>query len=110
MRSGFQVLLLAAVLSLTGCGDGSSDSAKGGDDAANANNEPAKIEVVNEKCPICGMKVDASLGTIEYEGKHYGVGCAACVEPFKEDPAKYVKMIEDAKGADAPTTQPSEDG
>ena len=49
----------------------------------------AKTEPVNSVCAICGMKVDPSLPTLEYEGKKIGFGCKMCAPKFKADPEKY---------------------
>ena len=65
-------------------------------DKAAATDDGEPVEIVNTHCPICGMKVDASLGTIEHEGKHYGVGCAACIDIFKKNPEEQIRKIEEA--------------
>ena len=44
---------------------------------------------VNTVCSICGMEVDPSLGTAEYQGKTIGFGCRACPPKFKANPGKY---------------------
>lgn len=44
---------------------------------------------VNTVCAICGMKVDPSLPTLEYQGKRIGFGCRMCPPKFKADPDKY---------------------
>ncbi len=44
---------------------------------------------VNTICAICGMKVDPSLPTLEYQGKRIGFGCRMCPPKFKADPDKY---------------------
>jgi hypothetical protein len=54
--------------------------------------EPAKPsagETVNSVCAICGMSVDPSLPTLEYQGKKIGFGCKMCAPKFKGDPDKY---------------------
>jgi YHS domain-containing protein len=59
-----------------------------GHDAAAAS-PTATAEVVNSVCAICGMKVDPSLPTLEYQGKKIGFGCKMCAPKFKADPDKY---------------------
>ena len=49
----------------------------------------ATPEPVNSVCAICGMKVDPSLPTLEYQGKKIGFGCKMCAPKFKADPEKY---------------------
>lgn len=44
---------------------------------------------VNTVCAICGMKVDPSLPTAEYQGQTIGFGCKMCPPKFKADPDKY---------------------
>jgi YHS domain-containing protein len=45
------------------------------------------------ECPVMGTKMnkaDAYSSTV-YKGKTYYFCCAACVEPFKKNPEKYIK-------------------
>ena len=44
---------------------------------------------VNTVCAICGMKVDPTLPTVEYQGQTIGFGCKMCPPKFKADPDKY---------------------
>jgi hypothetical protein len=44
---------------------------------------------VNTVCAICGMKVDPSLPTMEYQGQTIGFGCKMCPPKFKAEPDKY---------------------
>lgn len=44
---------------------------------------------VNTICAICGMKVDPSVPTLEYQGKKIGFGCKMCPPKFKAEPDKY---------------------
>ena len=46
-------------------------------------------------CPILGGKIDRKL-FVDYEGKRIYVCCNDCVPKVKQDPAKYVKQLEDA--------------
>jgi YHS domain-containing protein len=50
---------------------------------------PASGVPVNTVCAICGMDVDPSLPTIEYEGKTIGFGCKMCPPKFKAEPDRY---------------------
>lgn len=49
----------------------------------------ASAAPVNSVCAICGMKVDPSLPTLEYQGKRIAFGCRMCPPKFKADPDKY---------------------
>ena len=56
------------------------------------------IEVGNKICPISGETVGA-MGPVvkyEYKGKIYNLCCAGCLSTFKDDPGKYVKIIEES--------------
>ncbi len=44
---------------------------------------------VNTVCAICGMDVDPTLPTVEYQGKTIGFGCKMCPAKFKADPERY---------------------
>jgi len=44
---------------------------------------------VNTVCAICGMKVDPSLPTMEYQGQTIGFGCKMCPPKFQAEPDKY---------------------
>lgn len=44
---------------------------------------------VNTVCAICGMDVDPSIPTAEYQGKTIGFGCRMCPSKFKANPDKY---------------------
>ncbi|WP_414663729.1 hypothetical protein [Horticoccus sp. 23ND18S-11] len=63
--------------------------------AAHAHDAPAAATAVADKtpvnavCAICGMKVDPSLPTAEYQGKTIGFGCKMCAPKFKADPDRY---------------------
>ena len=53
---------------------------------------PAKAvagKPVNTLCSICGMDVDPSLPTVEYQGQTIGFGCRMCPPKFKADPDRY---------------------
>ena len=56
------------------------------------------VEIGNKICPVTGEKIDEKTkATYEYEGKIYNFCCAMCVDTFKEDPEKYIKVIEKEK-------------
>ena len=45
-------------------------------------------------CPVSGDKIDKALFA-DANGKRVYFCCAACLPKFKEDPAKYIKKMED---------------
>ncbi len=47
-----------------------------------------------ETCPVMGDKLDKSL-FVDHEGKRVYFCCGMCVEKFKKDPAKYLKVLSD---------------
>jgi len=55
------------------------------------------VEATNNICPVSGEKIGGMMGPgaqYEYKGKIYNFCCAGCIETFKKDPEKYVKIIE----------------
>jgi YHS domain-containing protein len=46
-------------------------------------------------CPLTGQPVDRSQ-FVDHEGKRIYFCCAACKEPFRKDPAKYIQAMESA--------------
>lgn len=58
------------------------------------------VDVGNKICPISGQAVGemGALVKYEYKGKIYNFCCAGCVATFKEDPEKYVKIVEEQMG------------
>jgi YHS domain-containing protein len=45
-------------------------------------------------CPVLGDKIDKNIYA-DYQGKRVYFCCAGCVEPFKKDPGKYLKKMEE---------------
>ncbi|MDP8212733.1 MAG: cupredoxin domain-containing protein [Candidatus Zapsychrus exili] len=56
------------------------------------------VEMGNKICPISGETVGAMGPAVKYEykGKIYNLCCAGCLSTFKDDPEKYVKIIEES--------------
>jgi cytochrome c oxidase subunit 2 len=55
------------------------------------------IEASNKVCPVSGQKV-GEMGPavkVEHNGKIYNLCCSGCVEMFKADPDKYIKIIKE---------------
>jgi len=54
--------------------------------------------VGNKICPVTGNQIveDAKVA-YEYGGKVYNFCCQGCIEPFKKNPEKYIKIIEEKK-------------
>lgn len=57
--------------------------------SAAADKPAADGKPVNTVCAICGMDVDPSIPTAEYQGKTIGFGCRMCPPKFKADPDRY---------------------
>jgi len=57
-------------------------------------------------CPVMGGEIDKDL-YVDHDGKRVYFCCPACVEPFKKDPATYLKKLADAGVTleDAPVPQ-----
>ena len=45
-------------------------------------------------CPVMGGKINKDIYS-DYEGKRVYFCCESCISPFKKDPAKYIKQLED---------------
>ena len=59
--------------------------------------QAAAVEVGHTVCPVSG-EVIGGMGPavrFEYDGKIYNFCCSGCVEIFKKDPEKYVKLVEE---------------
>ncbi len=53
------------------------------------------VNVGNKICPVSGDKIDEKTKvTYEYQGKIYNLCCPMCTDPFKKDPEKYIKKVE----------------
>jgi len=61
---------------------------------------PAVVEAGNKICPVTGEKVGEMGPAVryEYQGRIYNLCCAGCVKTFKNDPEKYVKIVEEQMG------------
>ncbi len=57
--------------------------------ASAATSSAAGKQPVNTVCAICGMDVDPTIPTVEYQGKTIGFGCKMCPPKFKADPERY---------------------
>ena len=45
-------------------------------------------------CPIMGGKIDKTVYA-DHDGKRVYFCCAGCIDPFKKEPAKHIKKLED---------------
>ena len=45
-------------------------------------------------CPVMGGKIDKKIYA-DHDGKRVYFCCPACIEPFKKEPAKHIKKLED---------------
>ena len=48
-----------------------------------------------ETCPVMGGKINKSVYA-DHAGKRVYFCCAGCIEPFNQEPEKYIKQLEDA--------------
>jgi hypothetical protein len=71
--------------------------------AAYANAKPYPLD----KCLVCGMKLDDDDITFVYLGRQFKVcgGDEDCFQVFQKDPAKYVKMWDEAVNANQSGTK-----
>jgi len=70
-----------------------------GSDAQTSASVAIKRENVgNQICPVSGENIGTGgmePVTYEYEGKIYNFCCASCIDEFKKNPAKYIKIVEE---------------
>lgn len=55
----------------------------------------AAEHMVQSKCPVMGGAPNEEVYA-DYEGKRVYFCCPACIDVFKKDPEKYMKMLKDA--------------
>lgn len=81
---------------MTCCGDHAQAQAAQVDESGN---KKESINVGNKICPVSGEKIGEGMKpvTYEYKGKIYNLCCEMCIEKFKKDPDKYIKIIEGEK-------------
>lgn len=85
---GFNGLSFAA---MAGCGP-NMRSAQAADEPMD---KQKAVDAGNKICPVSQGAVDEKLkATYEYEGKIYNFCCAMCIDDFKKDPKKYIKIVE----------------
>lgn len=48
-----------------------------------------RAQPVNTVCAICGMDVDPSMPTEQYQGQTIGFGCKMCPPKFQAEPDRY---------------------
>lgn len=71
------------------------------DDATTCATKKAAVDVGNKICPVSKHIIkEETKATYEYEGKIYNLCCAACIEEFKNDPGKYIKIIEEQENTE----------
>jgi YHS domain-containing protein len=62
--------------------------------------KPADTAIEQKVCPVMGSAINKEL-FVDHEGRRIYFCCPACVEPFKKEPAKYIKILDEQlkKGA-----------
>lgn len=71
------------------------DEGKAADSGGQSTSEKA-VDAGNKICPVTGVKINEKIkATVEYEGKIYNFCCAMCIDEFKKDPQKYIKIVEE---------------
>lgn len=101
-------LFLIAVMFILGVGGLSFASDCCAGESENGNKEAAQAKNLtsldaanagNKICPVSKEEIGEGMKpvTYEYKGKIYNLCCEMCVEKFKKDPDKYIKIIEGEK-------------
>jgi len=94
---------LGAVLLLAGCTESEPTASEGGKPptavAAKPPDAPAGPTVVEAgnqaTCPVMGGKITKAVYT-DYEGMRVYFCCPGCDGPFKQNPEKYIRKLQDA--------------
>lgn len=71
-----------------------------------------KKEYPMDTCPVSGEKL-GSMGkpiVIQHEGREVRLCCPGCVDKFKQDPAKYLKKLDDAEKSKKPADDKKHEG
>lgn len=56
----------------------------------------APVNAGNTVCPVLGTNVTPGKSlTVEHDGVLYNVCCPACIDVFRNDPYKYIKIVKD---------------
>lgn len=55
-------------------------------------------------CPVMGNKINKDFHA-DYKGKRIYFCCQGCIEPFNNEPEKYMKILEGVKLDDAPAAK-----
>ena len=63
--------------------------------AATKPTDGAEAPVPQTTCPVMAGKIDKSI-YLDHKGSRVYFCCKACLEPFKKDPGKFIKKLEDA--------------
>jgi len=59
---------------------------------------PEVVNVENKICPVTGEKIEEKAkAAYEYKGKIYNLCCLACIEEFRNNPEKYIQIVEAEK-------------
>ncbi len=85
-----RVLLTALVLGIAGCGSGTTTPAK---PYVNTDGYPLDV------CVVSGEKL-GTMGDpylIKHDGKTVKLCCSSCLKEFNTEPAKYMRILEDAE-------------
>lgn len=84
-------LVIASTLSLAGCGEKTDQSA--------TKEQSSSTEYPLTTCVVSGEEL-GSMGepvVVEHGGTKVKLCCDQCIDKFNSDPAKYTKMVTDAR-------------
>jgi YHS domain-containing protein len=79
------ILLLIALVTLTGC-------KKKSETAATSTEKAALVTTEQTVCPVMDGKINMNLYT-EYKGKKVYFCCPACKDQFEAEPEKYIAKL-----------------
>jgi YHS domain-containing protein len=90
--------LIVCVLVFAASAGASFAESYGSDAKTGASVAVRKQEVGNKICPVSGEEVGAGgmePVRYEYEGKIYNLCCTGCIAEFKNNPEKYIRIVEE---------------
>jgi len=99
LACGIGLAASAQACDTCGCKDKKKDDAKveKKDDASAAKScvmDPKKECKAQETCPVMGGKTDKKT-FVDVKGYRIYLCCPACIDKVKQDPDKYIKMLQD---------------
>ena len=99
--------VLAAALAAAGCGGHNHEASalpapamNTEPAAAGETTRPAEDGIAQKECPVMGGPIDKKFYA-DHQGRRIYFCCAGCINVFKKDPEKYIKIVDEELKAQA---------